>query len=449
MVMSYTLQGNALAKLKRNLVEAPVPSPKQHQKKSKSERRTKLIALNIDPTRLLVRDLFLESWRSISRNYARSGLTAIGTLLGCAAFVAALGITGTASHQVSSAFDMRRATEVTVIANAPILEDQSDLATPLQWFSRDAVAKLELVGGVENAGRVLSWAAAPISRFLIHEDSPTPIDVYALDSGSLDAVRPQLVEGRSFDFGHNARADRVIMLSLPVAKALGISHTGDAVFINDHGFTVIGIFQETQRLAALSGAVILPIHTAESLALSGDSATTKQLLIETLPGAAAQVGSQTPFVIDPSHPNDLTVIAPPDPTTLRQEIESSVTQLSLLVSLVILAMGGVSIANAAAVSVVLRTPEIGLRRALGARKTDIFLQLLGETVALGALGGIVGSLLGTLAIVIVSAINQWVPVLDPSILLAAVGSGILAGILAGLWPAAKATQITPAQALTR
>ena len=121
----------------------------------------------------------------------------------------------------------------------------------------------------------------------------------------------------------------------------------------------------------------------------------------------------------------------------------------MLVSLVTLVLGAISIGNTTAIGVVLRTPEIGLRRALGARKSDIFWQFMGETAGLGILGGVFGSLLGAVVTVVVSIMNRWVPILDPLTLLVAIGAGLLAGLGAGALPALRAARITPAHALSR
>lgn len=118
-------------------------------------------------------------------------------------------------------------------------------------------------------------------------------------------------------------------------------------------------------------------------------------------------------------------------------------------SVVILLIGAISIASTTAVRVVLRTPEIGLRRALGARRVDIFWQLVGESAGIGLLGGAAGAVAGTVVTIAVSLANHWVPIIDPTAPLLAIAAGIVAGILAGIHPGIRATQISPARALTR
>jgi ABC-type antimicrobial peptide transport system permease subunit len=380
---------------------------------------------------------------------ARSVVAALGALLGCAAFVATLGISGTASHQISASFDIRRATEVTVsIHNTPNTTDD-DAELTAKWFTPTAAEKARNITGVVHAGRITTLKALSLHRFLIPADNQEPVDVYAADSEALRAIAPVIVSGRTFDSGHVKRADPVVMLSASMAAQLGINQPGSAVFIGDLGLTVIGIYSDVQRVPGAAAGIIIPITFEESTPLATGQTPNRELFLETVSGAATQVAQQAPLAISPAQPDLIEVNAPPDPKTLRQEIEGSVTQLSLLVSLVTLVLGAVSIGNATAIGVVLRTSEIGLRRALGARRRDVFWQLIGETSALGVLGGVIGAVVGLVVTVSVSFVNRWVPVLDPGVPLIAIAAGALTGILAGFWPALRATAITPAHALSR
>lgn len=405
--------------------------------------------LGLRKSRLGVVDLARESWRSVTRDFGRSLVSAVGALLGCAAFVATLGLTGTASHQVSASFDMRRATEVTVTPRDTAPGSGDEAETTARWFTARAADKARSIAGVVHAGRVTTVKAAEVRRFYLASDNEIPVDVYAVDQGSLAAIAPTDLVGRAFDEGHVRRADPVVLLSKAAAARLGVVRPGAAVFIGDVGLTVIGIYGDVARVPGAAGGIILPITFQEAADLFKNQIPSRQILLETVPGAASQVGRQAALAISPSQPDLVDVSAPPDPKTLRQEVEGNVTQLSVVVSLVVLALGAISIGNTTAVRVVLRTGEIGLRRALGARRTDIFVQVLGETAALGLLGGVVGTAIGMAVTVTVSLANRWVPVLDPTIPALSIVAGAVAGVIAGAYPAFRATRITPAQALSR
>jgi putative ABC transport system permease protein len=94
-----------------------------------------------------------------------------------------------------------------------------------------------------------------------------------------------------------------------------------------------------------------------------------------------------------------------------------------------------------------RVGEIGLRRALGATKRDIARQFIVESAVIGLLGGLIGSALGVLAVVVVSLLQGWTPILDPFVAVGAALLGIVVGLAAGAYPAVRASNIEPITAL--
>lgn len=394
-------------------------------------------------TGLRFSDLILEAWKSTARNPGRSMLTAVGTMLGAMAFVATLGIAGTIGQQVSDSFDLRRATTVTVQEKDRPVDGPVDMPS---WAHGAPMVNANELSGVAHAGIKTTIEGKTIARGPSATDAQKPTPILGTDAEALSAINPKLVLGRRFDAGHVLRADQVVMLSKSTAEKLQITRTGVAVYVESTPHTVIGIFDDVDRSAESLAGVIIPVTTTEHLWLG--SSTKFEAIVETLPGAAAQVGAQIGLALQPNNPSGLTIIAPPDPQSLRQEVEGSITNMTLLVSAIALVIGAVSIGNAATASMVQRTSEIGLRRSLGARNVDIFAQLLGETTALGGVGGATGAFAGVLTTAVASLVNHWVPVLDLSIVLLAVAAGTAAGAIAGFCPALKATRIAPAYALT-
>ena len=112
-----------------------------------------------------------------------------------------------------------------------------------------------------------------------------------------------------------------------------------------------------------------------------------------------------------------------------------------------LLVGMIGIANTTLVAVLERRAEIGVRRALGARRRHIAAQFLTESATLGAIGGILGASLGVIAVAAISATRDWTTTLEPAYLLLAPLIGAVTGLLAGLQPAWRASRITPANAL--
>ncbi|GIE95608.1 ABC transporter permease [Paractinoplanes rishiriensis] len=394
--------------------------------------------MGLTPARLRAGDLLRESALSTLRHPGRSLVTVVGTVLGAAAYVSTLGLGATMSGQVSSVFDARRATEVIV--------QPEDAGLDPSW-SANAGERLARLTGVVRAGSRVAVGERPLRRTLDASTTGAAVPVIGADADALRVMGPALTSGRLFDRFHDERRVPVVLLSAPVAAQLAVTRVGVAVFIGDAAYTVIGIYGDVARREEAMAAAIVPHALGERLVTDGTAA--RDVLIETAPGAAQVVGRQAPLAVRPEAAGDLRAIAPPDPRTLRREIEGDLTRSTLVLSLIALVIGTISIGNAATAAIAVRAPEIGLRRALGARPRHVFVQLVTETSLLGAAGGAAGALLGVLVVSVVALANAWTPSIDVRAALVACAASTAAGLLAGLWPAARAVRIPPVQALQR
>jgi putative ABC transport system permease protein len=134
---------------------------------------------------------------------------------------------------------------------------------------------------------------------------------------------------------------------------------------------------------------------------------------------------------------------------LRDAVSTDLAGLFLLLAAVCLAIGAVGIANTTMVAVLERVPEIGLRRALGARRRHATGQFFLESGAIGTAGGLVGATSGLPVFVAVALMRQWTPVTPTWTVLVAPLAGTLVGLMAGAYPAFRAGRIEPAAALRR
>jgi putative ABC transport system permease protein len=119
----------------------------------------------------------------------------------------------------------------------------------------------------------------------------------------------------------------------------------------------------------------------------------------------------------------------------------------LVLGIVSLVVGALGIANVTLVTVMERTGEIGLRRALGARRRHIAAQFLLESTIIGLLGGVVGASSGILCVVAISVAREWTPVIDGVLAAGAPVTGAVVGLLAGLYPSLRAARMQPVEAL--
>ncbi len=405
-------------------------------------------ATGVIPSAFAPRDLLAEATAGMLQRPARSALTALGTVLGVGTFVAILGLTATTSSQIDARFNALTATEVTI---EETVDDPDRLTGPA--FPADAEARMSRVNGVRAAGvywtvrddRAGSVRSAPIGDSTGGER----IDVVAASPGVLKAAGPTLAEGRLYD-ERMVQAGRVAVIGAGTASRLGITtlETHPALFIGEESFTVVGIVDDVERKADLLLSVVVPRTTAEQV-WGAPGPTESGMLIATDLGAARQVATEAPTALRPDHPEYFKAIPPPDPKALRSTVGSDLNQLFLLLAGICLVIGAVGIANTTLVAVLERTGEIGLRRALGARARHITAQFLAESGALGALGGLVGTSLGTVTVVAVALARDWTPVVHPATVAAAPLIGLVTGVLAGLYPAWRASRIQPVEALRR
>ncbi len=417
------------------------------QKRRFGRRMPKKRSAAVAPSTFDIRDLLSESLAGLLQRPARSALTAMGTVLGVGTFVAILGLTSTTSSQIDARFSVLTATEVNVEDVASDRDPYAGLA-----FPKDADRRIEALNGVKDAG--VYWTVR-LEEANSVRSSPASKEgerstVVAASPGVLRAADPTMAQGRTFDAFHEEHAEQVAVIGAGLASRMGITtlETHPAIFIGDTPFTVIGIVADVERKANLLLSVVVPRSTG--LALWGEPTDEPaKMLISTQIGAARQIAHEAPTALRPDHPEYLRSIPPPDPRTLRADVTSDLSQLFLLMAAVCLAIGAVGIANTTLVAVLERTGEIGLRRALGARGRHITLQFLAESAALGSWGGLFGTSLGTLTVLLVAVLRDWTPVIHPGTVAAAPLIGLCTGLLAGLYPALRASRVQPAEALRR
>jgi putative ABC transport system permease protein len=361
--------------------------------------------------------------------------------------VAILGLTATASSQVDSRFNALLNTQVIVQDVGP---DQGDLGSS---FPKDAPKAIEQLHGVKSVGlywKVRLGADDTVRSSPLAAAPATVPNVEAVTPDFLTASGTHLQQGRLLTSWDASTNQDVAVLGSGVARQLGITTlaTRPAVFIGDRAFTVVGVVDDTERTAELLSWVMIPTGPAATYWGAPDDPGVAMLIV-TAAGAAQQLAAEVPTALRPDHPDYFRSTAPPDPRTLRTAVTGDLARLSLLLALVSLVIGTVGIANTSLVAVLERTSEIGLRRSLGALRRHVTAQFLAEAGTLGALGGLVGTTGGLITVLLVSFHLGWTPAMQPALLVAAPGIGLLTGTIAGIYPAWKASRIQPAVALRR
>lgn len=393
-------------------------------------------------------DLLGEAIAALAERPLRTALTSLGTVLGIAALVATIGISRTAGAQIVSRFDALAATYVVAEPRNDSFSGQVPRTSTIPW---DAEQRIERLNGVIAAGTLSDVNVnAALVRAVPVRDPLDPNEfqktIKAASPHLFAAVHTTLATGRIFDTLMNDNAAQVAVIGRATAEDLNITRVDQrpVLFIADRPFEIIGIITDVAREPDLLDAIIIPNHTAQTLY---QLAAPTSVRIDTAIGAAQLITRQTPQQLDPIDPTRIQITADGEPTSVRNNIESDLNTLFLALGLLILAVGAVGIANITLVSVIERTPEIGLRRSLGASRTHIATQFLTESALTGLIGGTIGTTLGILATTATATAKHWTPVLPTYLTIAAPLTGAAIGLLAGTLPARRATHLQPIDAL--
>lgn len=377
-----------------------------------------------------------EAVTSIVRQPARTLLCALGTVVAVGAFTTTNGLTESASNAVSSSFNELRAT--TVEFQGPSTLSEAD------------VARLARLRGVTSAGLLwdidqqqpLPVAVGPSTT----GPSQTQLPVTAMSASALGAIGAVLSSGRFYDTGADLHHQMVALLGSAAASQLGISSSLGNPGINVSGvvLTVVGIVSGSQQESQALLGVIVPPYAAVVIAGAHDA---RRVIARTAPGAAQLIGRQGPIELDPYQPGLVTAEVPPNPTTLRSQVQASLSTLLSVLSIAGLGIGFLAIAAVTIMSVAQRRSEIGLRRAVGYGRLEIARLIVLEAAGVGLLGGVLGASIGVLATAAIASGNHWTPVMNTTLVLASPFLGIAVGVLAGAYPAIRAARITPMAAL--
>lgn len=389
------------------------------------------------PSRMRSSDLIRESWNALLGRPGRTGLLVGAVGIAVALVVVTLGLSQTASAQVSSSFNITRNRQVSI--TVPTVSENGTIRSGLPG---DLEARLHQVHGVVRSGALETYDEVAVSA--LGEPVVPQVTLIGGSPGLVGAADAEV----SWATGHRhtlARHEVLVGAFAADDLLLGPLDLDPVVKIGGTDYGVAGIILNSDRAPQLADAIVANWLWASELS----HIDTSSVLITTVGGAAPQVARQAPVAIDAVTADSMEVQAPPDPTTLRAAIQGDVHAALLALTLVAMLASILSVANAMLLNVIERIGEFGLRRAIGARPIHILNQTSLEAVIAGALGGAAGLVAGLGVTLGVTIANRWQPVLDLRLAPLALAGGMVVGALGGLPASLRASHIQPSEALRR
>ena len=397
---------------------------------------------------------FLEALVSLTSNKMRSALTVLGIVIGVAAVVSMLAIGTGAESSITSQID-------SIGTNMLYVRRGGEAARPeaLTLGDAEAIANPELAPSVGVVAPIIMGQVSVSTAGASTNTSLTGITPAYFQTQDL-----VVAEGVLINQEHMDTYDNVVMLGVDVAETLFDTTNGligESVRINGQIFKVIGVLEEQggTSFGSQDDVLLAPLTTTGARILpQKDKDQVSQIFVQAVDADSVEAAiEEVSNILRSRHRStlgvdDFTISSTQSMLDMAATITGTMTLFLGGVAGISLLVGGIGIMNIMLVTVVERTREIGLRKAMGARKNNILVQFLVESSLLSLIGGLLGILAAWGIAVLVgqlasSSSIELNPIIElDAVLLATIFSAAV-GLFFGLYPANRAANLEPVEAL--
>jgi putative ABC transport system permease protein len=398
--------------------------------------------------------MLVSSLRTLQRNKMRSFLTALGIIIGVGAVVTMVALGQGASRMVKDQIASMGSNMIMVMpgsSGAGGVRFGAGSITTLTPDDAEAIAKecpavAAVAPTVRGVAPLISGNSNWTSSFYGTSPDYTTVRDWPIDSGEMftDAdvrgaakvcVVGQTVVTNLFD-GQDPVGRTIRVKNLPFRVTGVLSAKGQNSFGQDQDDVVLMPYTTAQK--KILGITHLNYGAFVSAASEDQVAEAQEQILSLI---------RQRHRIQPGQDVDVFTRSQTELAATQEQTSSVMTGLLASVASVSLVVGGIGIMNIMLVSVTERTREIGLRRALGAKRRDVLRQFLVEAVMLSVVGGLLGVALGSATSYLLATWKRWPLELSPSAMLVAFGFSALIGVFFGYYPARKAAHLSPIEAL--
>ncbi len=366
----------------------------------------------------------------------RSLLTMLGVVIGVAAIVALTSIVDGASQGINKSLATLGTNQLNITAMAPDALSEQD-AQALATLDGVSVMFVQ----TQNDGTIAT------------DDKRVNARLVGVSSQYFEAVKPDIALGSYLSDSKFAATSKDVVFGADAANELGLTEKmlGETVKLNGQDFRLVGVLDD-QAGFGTSGRVYVTLDAARKLFSQYPYVSSIVVQAETPEAVdALQLAAdrllRERYGLSAATDARYTIT---NQASLIAAVSSITDTLGLLltgIAGISLVVGGIGIMNIMLVSVRERTREIGVRRAIGAKQSNILTQFLIEAIVLSLAGGAVGLILGEIAAYFLAIIGDWVFSIQLETILLALGFSLVVGVLFGVWPARTAAKLEPIDAL--
>jgi putative ABC transport system permease protein len=389
---------------------------------------------------------------SLKANRMRTVLTTVGIGIGVATLLAIIGIV----QGLNASFDRQLAT---IGANTLHISKFPWVIRGDWWTYRNRKNfKLPQVEQIRAQSSYITAISPVVGRAadVAHgEEQLSTVGVNGVTGEYLIISGFEVTQGRFITEADNETTRPVAVIGADVAAGLfpNISPLGQTIRVDGRPFQVVGTLSRKGKILDNNQDLVVMVPFKTFYAMFGKQRPFSIAIAVTSADVVKQAEDQLVGIMrrlrgtPPEQPDDFSINRPEMLANTYQQLTGALYGVAVGVGLITLLVGGIGIMNIMLVSVRERTREIGIRRALGARKQTIVLQFLMEASAVSAVGGALGTVVGLGLAKVVSLITPLAADVQVLTVLGGVGFAAVVGLLFGIWPAARAANLDPVEAL--
>ena len=392
----------------------------------------------------------------------RTLLTALGIVFGVGSVIGMLAI-GAGAREESLRFIEQLGVRNVLVDSRPVSSEEE-----LQQRRRSSPGLTErdqriLQANIEGLEAISSRKTLHPARVLPKPTREVP-ELVGVAPGYAAIHNLRLVEGRFFTADHNANSAAVCVLGQGAkTNLLGYDNAaGKYVKVNDNWLEVVGVLGETiaatgkssgGKMEDLNNVIYIPADTFRYRFWDMSSYLKDELDgidIRLKPDVdSVETAKVVTAILNSTHNNtqDFSVTIPAALLEQQRRTQTIFTYVMVAIAAISLLVGGIGIMNIVLATVMERTKEIGVRRATGARQKDIVRQFLTESVLISSGGGLIGVCFGFLLSWVIAQTAEWKTIVTPASVMIAFGVSVAVGVVFGIYPAMKASKISPIEAL--